>query len=174
MPSFVISVLGDDRAGLVDALSGVIADHGGNWERSHLTQLAGKFAGVVLVHVPSTHATAFTDALATLDQSGLLHLSVDEGHDIAATGSTIRLNLVGNDRPGIVHELSHLLAGQGVSIDDLETDTAPAPMAGSMLFEATALLRLPPALTTDSLVTDIEALAADLMVDVEILEDPEN
>jgi glycine cleavage system regulatory protein len=172
MPSFVISVLGDDRAGLVDALSGVIADHGGNWERSHLTQLAGKFAGVVLVQIPREQTEAFADAIATLDRSGLLHLSVDTGHDTAAAGSTVRIHLVGNDRPGIVHELSHLLAGQGVSIDDLETDTVPAPMAGSMLFEAMALLRLPPGLTTGSLVADIEALAADLMVDVEIMEDP--
>ena len=172
MPSFVISVLGDDRAGLVDALSGVIAEHGGNWERSHLTQLAGKFAGVVLVSVPNAQREAFPAALSTLDRSGLLHLSIDEGHDTAIAGSTIRIHLVGNDRPGIVHELSHLLAGQGVSIDDLETDTAPAPMAGSMLFEAMALLRLPPSLATETLVADIEALAADLMVDVEVVEEP--
>lgn len=171
MASLVLSVLGDDRAGLVDALSEVIADHDGNWERSHLTQLAGKFAGVVLVRIPDGGVEAFEAAIGSLDRSGLLHLSMDRGHDAAADGSHIQLHLVGNDRPGIVHELSHLLASRGVNIDDLQTETVPAPMTGGMLFEAVARLRLPSTLSGDALAQDIEALAADLMVDVEILEE---
>lgn len=169
MASFVISVLGDDRAGLVEALSAVIADHGGNWEQSHMTQLAGKFAGVVLVSIPSQQATPFTSALRSLEHSGLLHLSFEEGRDVEQTGAAIEIRVVGNDHPGIVHELSQLLARRRVNIDDLETGTSPAPMAGGRLFEAVAKLRLPLGLSSDDLVDEIGDLAADLMVDVDVI-----
>lgn len=171
MVSFVISVLGDDRAGLVEALSAVIAEHGGNWEQSHMTQLAGKFAGVVLVSIPSHNSEHFTSALEALEHSGLLHLSFEEGYDVEMTGPSIAIRVIGNDHPGIVHELSQLLASRNVSIDDLETTTSPAPMAGGQLFEAVAKLRLPAGLSGDELVDEIEALASDLMVDVEVLDE---
>ncbi len=171
MASFVISVLGDDRAGLVEALSGVVAGHGGNWEQSHMTQLAGKFAGVVLVTLPSQRAEGFGAALESLEHSGLLHLSFEEGRDRRAPGASIEIRIMGNDHPGIVHELSRLLASRNVSIDDLETTTRPAPMAGGSVFEAVAILRLPTSLSSDDLVDQVAALAADLMVDVEILDE---
>ncbi len=171
MASFVISVLGDDRAGLVDALSGVITDHGGNWDRSHMTQLAGKFAGVVLVTLSGERSSEFIQALESLEHSGLLHLSVEQGHDKTVAGAAIEIRLVGNDHPGIVHELSHLLANRGISIDDLQTRTSPAPMAGGSLFEAVARVRLPANVSSDSVIDEVEALAADLMVDIEFLDD---
>ena len=171
MASFVISVLGDDRAGLVEALSAVIAEHGGNWEQSHMTQLAGKFAGVVLVSIPNQRSERFGSALELLEHSGLLHLSFDEGRDTKAVGPSIEIRVVGNDHPGIVHELSHLLATRNVSIDDLETSTSPAPMAGGTLFEAVARLRLPESLSTEDLVEEIGDLATDLMVDIDVTDE---
>jgi glycine cleavage system regulatory protein len=171
MASFVISVLGDDRAGLVEALSSVIAEHGGNWEQSHMTQLAGKFAGVVLVSIPSQRSDEFGSALESLEHTGLLHLSFEEGRDVRPAGRAIEIRVVGNDHPGIVHELSHLLASRSVNIDDLETTTSPAPMAGGQLFEAVARLRLPDGLSDTDLVGEIEDLAADLMIDIEVLDE---
>ena len=52
MATLVLTVVGDDRPGLVDALSGVIAAHDGNWEQSRMAHLAQKFAGILLVQVP--------------------------------------------------------------------------------------------------------------------------
>ncbi len=171
MASFVISVLGDDRAGLVEALSSVIAEHGGNWEQSHMTQLAGKFAGVVLVSIAPQNSERFGAALESLEHTGLLHLSFEEGREVGATGQTIEIRVMGNDHPGIVRELSHLLASRNVSIDDLETGTSPAPMSGGQVFEAVARLRLPAGLSEEELADEIGALAADLMVDVEIVDE---
>jgi glycine cleavage system regulatory protein len=173
MPSFVLSVLGDDRSGLVEALSGVVSARGGNWEKSHMTQLAGKFAGVVLVTVPNSEVDGFLGDLAPLEQQGLFDISVEE----AATtelppAPLILVELMGNDHPGIVHELSLLLAGHKVSIDDLQTWTAPAPMGGGRLFHAIAHLRLPPNLSNTRLVSELESLAADLMVDITVVPEP--
>ena len=76
MAALVLTVVGDDQAGLVDALSGVIAEHGGNWEKSHMTELAGKFAGIVMVTAPSKQTDALIEALRPLEDKGLLDITV--------------------------------------------------------------------------------------------------
>ena len=167
----MLSVIGEDRSGLVAALSGVVARHGGNWERAHLTHLAGRFAGVVLVTVPDLGSPAFLADLEPLRAEGLLEIAVDTGTPTASAAPVVHLDLIGQDHPGIVHEVTSLLASHLVSIEDLTTWTADAPMDGSRLFGAAATLRLPPGLSADRLAADLEALAADLMVDIVV--DPE-
>lgn len=168
MASYVISVLGDDRTGLVAAISEAVERHGGNWERSHMTQLADKFAGVILVTVPDAKGEAFVEALESFETRGVLEVAVEKAGRSDSQLQAIEVRIVGNDHPGIVHELSSLLASKGVSIDDLQTDTSSAPMAGGTLFEAIARIRLPENLDAGSLVRDLEAVAADLMVDIEV------
>ena len=132
MASIVITAIGDDRAGLVEALSGAIARHGGNWDRSHMAELAGKFAGIVLVTVPATNASALMADLDELETHGMLEITAEQaapdqgGQDVQRCS----LELVGQDHPGIVHEVSHVLAGRNVSIDELETEVTPAPQGG--------------------------------------------
>ena len=58
MATLVLTLIGDDRAGLVNAVAEVVARHGGNWERSQMAELAGKFAGIVLVTVPDDSVDA--------------------------------------------------------------------------------------------------------------------
>lgn len=169
MNSFVLTLIGTDRAGLVQALSDVVADHGGNWERSHVTELAGMFAGVVLVRVPPDRSDAFRDALAPLRDQGLLDVtlrpaSVDA--EPSAEVVTVGFEVVGADRIGIVREVSHALTSLGVSITDLRTWTESAPMAGSTLFHAAAVVRLPDGVDRWDLMAALEDLADDLMVDV--------
>lgn len=169
MKAFVLSMVGADRAGLVDALSEVVVEHGGTWDRSEMAELAGLFAGVVLVRVPADRAEAFRDGLAPLRERGLLDVTV---HAVDAEpepdgGEHVRVDVVGADRPGIVHEVSHALAGLGVSIVALETWTESAAMAGSPLFRAHALVRLPDAVSRDHLTDTLQGLSNDLMVDLQ-------
>ena len=77
MATLVLTVIGDDRSGLVDALSGVIADHGGNWDKSRMARLAGKFAGIVMVAVPDAAADALIADLEPLEAQGLLDITVE-------------------------------------------------------------------------------------------------
>ena len=172
MASVVITLIGDDRAGLVDAVAGVVASHGGNWDRSHLAELAGKFAGIVLVQLPDDAVDAMLTELRALESRGLLAITAEpagvDRNDAQATH--VALELTGQDHPGIVHEISHVLAGLGVSIDELETAVAPAPQGGN-LFIANAVLELPADIELDGLRTALEAVAHDLMVDLELLID---
>ncbi len=175
MATLVLTVIGDDRSGLVSALSGVIAEHGGSWERSQMARLAGKFAGIVLVAVPDEHAEVLIGALGPLGTQGLLEVTVEraaEGEDTASTDVTrLSLELVGADRPGIVHDISQALAARQVSIEELHTGTREAPMVGGMLFEATATLLAPPTVPIADLQAVLEQLANELMVDISLSAD---
>jgi glycine cleavage system regulatory protein len=169
MISYVLTVLGDDRPGLVDSLSGAITAHGGNWERSQMARLGGKFAGVVQISVPSASAADLRAALAALGEEGLLHVSVDAaGVEPSAGGERFVLSLVGTDRPGLVHSVSAALAEMGASIEELDTATSDAPMSGGPLFEATAAVVLPTGVTIEAVRDRLEALADRLMVDIDL------
>ena len=169
MISFVLTVLGDDRPGLVDSLSGVITRHDGNWERSQMARLGGKFAGVVQVSVPTASAAALTAALAALGEDGVLDVRVDAaGTEPVANGDRFVLSLVGTDRPGLVHSVSAALAEMGASIEELDTATSDAPMSGGPLFEATAAVVLPSGVSIDAVRDRLEALADRLMVDIDL------
>ncbi|MET0999764.1 MAG: ACT domain-containing protein, partial [Marmoricola sp.] len=66
MATFILTVLGDDRPGLVSALSAPINAHGASWERSQMSRLAGKFAGIVLVTVDDAKVEQLTADLTAL------------------------------------------------------------------------------------------------------------
>jgi len=172
MAAVVITLIGDDQAGLVDAVAATVARHNGNWDRSHLAELAGKFAGIVLVEVAESAVDAMLADLRQLEATGLLAITAERaGAPSDVEGVThVTLELVGQDHVGIVHEISQLLARHQVSIDELETATAPAPQGGD-LFIANAVLELPSGLSVDELRTALEAVTHDLMVDLDLLGD---
>ena len=172
MATLVLTVIGDDRAGLVDALAGPIATHGGNWDRSHMARLAGKFAGIVVVSVPDERTDELTAELGTLAAQGLLDVTVaiaaaDRPHE---HDKFLTLHLIGQDRPGIIREIASALAKLNVSIEELETSASSAPMSGEFLFEATATLRVPAHSEPDDVRSTLEDLANELMVDLDVTE----
>lgn len=170
MPTLVLTAIGDDQSGLVDALSGVIASHGASWDQSHMSHLAGKFAGIVQVSVPEGRVDDLVAALEPLQSQGLLDItaSTAPGPDASGTARTIKLELLGQDRVGIIHELSHALADLGVSIHELQTATGSAPMGGGVLFQATALLEVPVDVDEAALRSTVEDLSNELMVDIDL------
>lgn len=168
MTPLVLTLIGDDRAGLVRAVAQAVTEHGGNWESSQMAELAGKFAGIVLVSIPDDRADDFADAMAPL--KGLLDVTIQRaGHVGDDDDDLVRwsLHLLGADRPGIVSEITTVLDRHGVNIGSLTTGTREAPMAAEMLFEAVAELEMPAATDISALQTDLEDLANDLMVDID-------
>jgi glycine cleavage system regulatory protein len=170
MATLVLTILGDDRPGLVSAVSAPISAHGASWERSEMSRLAGKFAGIVVVSVPTDRLDALLAELTALESLGL-QVTVERTDEPAPLGSQrLHLDLLGADRPGIVAEISAALADAQVSIEELSTDVRDAPMAGGTLFEARALLNAPPDADTDALRAVLEALADELMVEIRLSE----
>lgn len=168
MATLVLTVSGTDRAGLVSALAEVIAANGGNWEQSQMAELAGTFAGIVTVTVADDDVDRLTEALAPLH--GLLDVTARRADPApaAASGKRFSLELVGDDRPGIVHEITAVLARHGVSVERLHTATREAPMSGGALFEARADLVVPATADAEALQRDLEQLANELMVELKV------
>lgn len=168
MTTLVLTVIGDDRAGLVKALADVVQAHGGNWERSHLAQMAGKFAGIVEVSVPEARAADLAAALRPLE--GLLDVEVHTAGTPAAPHATARrevvVELLGLDHPGILQAVSGALAEHSLSVTDLETSTRDAPMSGGRLFEARAVVAVPEGVDLAGLRAALERIADEVLVDL--------
>ena len=165
--NLVLTVIGPDRPGLVSAISDTVTTGGGNWLDTRMQSLAGMFAGILLVAVPADKADALVAALKRLETQGLrLIVETAAGGPAPQAGRLVRLDLVGLDRPGIVRDLSRVLAEQHVSIIELETEREVASFSGDPMFKAKAELALPEGLGIDALQTSIEKLARELMVDL--------
>lgn len=128
----VLTVIADDKPGLVESLSQVIADRNGNWLESSMSQLAGKFAGILRVSVEDQDADPLIGALEGLSPQLRLVIERVDGAATTEPAQTIELNLVGNDRPGIIREISHALAGLSVNVEQLSTQCTPAPMGAGV------------------------------------------
>jgi len=169
MTSLVLTVIGPDRPGLVEALSETIADHSANWLESRMTRLQGRFAGLLRVSVPDAYAQDLTDALAKLEERDLgIIVQSSESISTAIESRTLQLELVGQDHPGIVRYLSHVLAERRVNVEELETNVSSAPMSGEALFRAKASLRAPGEVSLDELRETLEKIANELMVDLSL------
>lgn len=164
----VLTVIGEDRPGLVEALAGLISTHSGSWDESRMARLAGHFAGVVQVHLPEDRAAGLIEALPSLSGQGLDVTVVDSDWSMASVDrrDSLTLELVGQDRPGIVREISSALAGLGVNVQDLRTAVESAPMSGERLFRAQAELAPPADMELEAIRSALESLADDMMVDV--------
>jgi glycine cleavage system regulatory protein len=170
--SIVLTVIADDRPGLVEILSQTVNRHGAGWMESRMSRLAGKFAGVVLVEVPTERVEGLLSDLEGLAPQGLRVRAerTDEGESANEGLPRLDLELVGHDRPGIVRAISEVLARSRVNVDRLSTERTSAPMSAERLFRATAQLRLPADLDAAQLRQQLEAIAADLVVDLTLIE----
>jgi glycine cleavage system regulatory protein len=161
----ILTVIGNDRPGLVEELASAIAAHDGNWLEASLAHLSGKFAGIVRVAVSANQVEPLKATLAKL--VGLkVSAEVAAEEKSALAGRRLTLNLVGHDRIGIVREVSQVLARHAVNVEELATYTSSAPMSAEVLFHAEAELFTAPDFDARALKAELERLSDDLMVDI--------
>jgi glycine cleavage system regulatory protein len=168
--SLVLTVIADDQPGIVEQVAAVVSDHQGNWLESRMAHMAGKFAGIVRVGVSEQDSVALISALAELRERGILvnAESSDAAAEVATERTTqdLQLSLVGNDRPGIVREVSTALARIHVNVLEFTSSCDSAEMSAVPLFRAQALLRIPNGMELDDVQATVEALSDDLMVEL--------
>ena len=165
MKQLVLTLIGKDKAGLVEKLATVISTHNGNWMASNLSHLAGYFAGILQVEVAEQDLPALT---AALEQISELDIKIQQG--VASTLRTeqqLQFVITGNDRPGIVRELSSVLKHKGSNIIHFESSKQSAPNWGVPLFNAIATVELSAGISRDEVVRALEAIATDIVVDIE-------
>ena len=165
----VVSVVGADRTGLVQSIAETVSAVGGNWEESRMARLAGQFAGILLVTVDPARSDELVGRLRKLEASGLVvTVRPTEVPEQAAATVNVKLTLTANDRPGIVRDVSKILAERGCNVEELETEVTSAPMSGDAMFTARARLRAPATTALADLRAKLEALGSELMLDLAI------
>lgn len=164
--SLVLTILGPDRSGLVKSVAEVVKNHQGNWQESRMVHLAGQFAGLAHVTIPEEQSAGLTQALSALQDGGLQILVQQSAVVEPASLTPLTLELLGNDRPGIIHDITRQLEALKVNIEELESEQRPAPMSSELLFYAQLKLGLPAGVTADDVQGAFEAMSDPLMVDL--------
>ncbi len=171
MADLILTLIGPDRPGIVESVAEAVAANGGNWAESRMAHLAGRFAGVLRVEVPPSRVEALEGALRVLEAAGLqLVVERGEGPPQPQPWRAMDIELLGLDRPGLVRQISELLAQQQINIEELGTDRTSAPMSGETLFRARLRVHVPEAVPVADLRRQLERLAGDLMVEIQLSE----
>ncbi len=174
--SLIVTVMGPDRPGIVSALADRAQRFGANWAASRMARLAGEFAGMVHFDVPRESADALAAALQALESSGLrVMIAKSQGSEVGAAPAGLRgvaLELVGDDRLGIVSSLTSILAERGISIEHIHTEIVGGAATGKHAFKVVAHLLVPNAISAEALSRELEALANEMMVDIALGDRP--
>ncbi len=167
MIELVLTIIGRDRAGVVAELADVVAFHDANWKRSELAEISGTFAGVVVVDVDDDRVDELLTNLVILRQQGL-HITAEqiEGPFDAPEAQLVRLRFTGDDRPGVVHQISTTISEFGISIARLGTviDTDSEVHQ----FEITTQLVVPLDVDLDAVLDAVGKLTDDLGVELHV------
>ncbi len=162
--AIVLTVIGQDRPGLVNALAQVVAGSGGNWLESRLEHLAGQFAGIILVRAAEASVPALTAALQALPG---LSITFARGAPVPEQYyAPLTLDLLGHDRPGIVRDVTQTLTKLGVNIEDFSSHIESAAFTGEDMFHATMKLGVPEHVSAAEVQRILEKLADEIMVDL--------
>ena len=164
----VMTIIGDDRPGLVESVASLVAEHSGNWLESRMSRLGGHFAGILRVEVPAECESALVSGLKGLSSRGLnVVIHPDKPPAETKDGARlVRLEIIGQDRPGIVSQISRALAAYGVNVEELQTECASAAMSGETMFVARARLKIPEKSDAAGLRQTLEKIATDLIVEI--------
>ncbi|MEG3143602.1 ACT domain-containing protein [Sphingomonas sp. RT2P30] len=165
MAAVILTVAGSDRPGLTAALAEAVQAAGGNWLESRLARLGGRYVGSVLVDIPTGGLAALEAAAHRIDADGLAVTLLAAVEQLPLAGQALHLDLVGQDRPGIVREVTSVLARLGVNIEDFATSVENGAWSGEKLFRATARLLVPAGTATDAVGAALEAISGEIMVD---------
>lgn len=164
MQAMVLSIIGKDKPGLVDDVAQAVANAQGNWLKSSFCQLGGHFAGFVEIMLPKEHHNKLVSDCHALSSLQITLLPANE--TIKQSTTALIVKVTGNDRQGIVRDVTGALRSFDVNILELDTICESAPNWGSQLFTASIKVELPEGLQADKLRESIENIADDLMVDL--------
>ena len=167
MKKVVITLVGIDQPGLVDKVSALVLGANGNWLASNLSKMAGQFAGIIQVALPPASIPGIEQKLSQIDD---LHcvLKVDEQETTQEVGSYLTIDVMGNDRPGIVQEITASLAKSNTSVVKMQTSCEAAPNWGGELFKAHIIAATDKEVDVEHITEQLEAIANDLVVELNV------
>lgn len=141
----VISALGEDRPGIVNALSKVVFDHGCNVADSRMTVLGGEFAAILLVEGRWNTLAKVENALPELERQLSLTITAKRTGERAAADNLLpyAVDVISMDHPGIVNNLAGFFAERSINIEDMSTSTYAAAHTGTPMFAVHMTVGIP-------------------------------
>jgi glycine cleavage system regulatory protein len=167
MKPLIFTLVGPDKPGLISNLSKAVFERGGNWLGSNFSHMAGHFAGFVHIDLPENK---HDELIELFKQHPDLRIHLVSAQTTVISGQqTAQINIMGNDKAGIVQELTKVLNQFNLNIVQFDSTCTSAPNSGSPLFKAKTIVEIAPEVELTSLREALENIANDLMVDVELV-----
>lgn len=163
----VFTVIAQDKPGIVTTIADLVNQHGGNWLDSRMSQLAGEFAGIVHIEIPLEKRSSLESALVALAAEDMIVMVKSSGESKNSDDKQINIEVLGNDRTGIVAEITKLFSKKDINIVEFDTSVNEAPVAGGMLFHADALISVAADVDLESLQDKLHDIADELTLDIE-------
>jgi glycine cleavage system transcriptional repressor len=167
----VLTLTGTDRTGIVEEITKLLLDLGGNVETSRMARLGGEFAVLMLVSMPAEKLADLDKSIQALIRQGFKVTTVRTEFTYAASHAgwlPYQIEVLGADHEGIIHEIARTLSQCGINIESMDTETTRAPNSGAPLFSMTALVVAPPTLTRKNLVAALKDAGHHLQVDIKV------
>jgi glycine cleavage system transcriptional repressor len=169
--NFILTLTGPDRIGIVDRVTGLLYDRGGNVETSRMARLGGEFAVLMLVSMPEERYAGLDHDLEALAAQGYKVTTTPAERTYAEAHPgwlPYRIEVRGADHEGIIHEVAHYLSERGINIESVESETTPAPTSGAPLFNMTAQVVVPPGLSGQGWEAGLEGLGSRLNLEITV------
>ncbi len=169
--NLVLTVTGPDRIGLVEDITKRMITYDANIEASRMARLGGEFAILMMVSVPEQKFDALREAMRQLPDEGykISTRETKRGVSTRYVGwNAYRVKVSGADHEGIIHDIAHHLAEQGINIETMDTDVIDAPMSGGSLFTMDAVVYAPPNLKLEVWRDELDEVGDKLNVDTEV------
>ena len=169
--NIVLTLTGPDRIGIVDTVTELLLQHGGNVETSRMARLGGEFAILMLVSIPIEQLDGLDQQMETLRTQGYQVTTTPTERTFAETHpgwQPYQIQVFGADHQGIIHEIAHYLSHHSINVESMDTETTRAPLSGAPLFTMNALVLVPPDLQTPSWETALEDMGHRLNVDIQV------
>jgi len=173
MHSLIISAVGSDRPGIVSELSGTIASHGGNIEKSRMARLGSDFTIIMLVMVDPKWKESLVVALQAIKELSITTKGTEANTVITGenckdntAGENYQILLSGADNEGIVKVLSKYLKEKSINIIEMDTHISQAPISGSPLFNLNAGVSIPGEIDERDIQSDLSQIAQKLGVEI--------
>ena len=166
MKSILISVLGDDKPGLLDSLSEIIVTNDGDWIESNMSTVEAKFAGILRVNVPLKNAKKLIKEL-TSSKLGL-QIACEETAPVKFSDfKSYNIELIGQNHVGIINKLSHVLTYElKANVEGIKTEIIDTSISGEQLFKAQITLHLPKSVDERLIKDKLELIADEMMVEI--------
>ena len=166
----VISALGQDKPGIVKALSKTILDNGGNICDSRMSVLGDEFALVMMVSCSSEVIANIENSMFALQDTVGLTIICKQTAARHAADKRIpyEINIVAMDNPGIVHDVTDFLHDKHVNVEELSTSTYSAPHTGTTMFSLDLSVSLPATLNVSTFKNEFLSFCDELNLDAMI------